>query len=53
MSKKKDNTLKAFLITLGIFGFIAGIFLTINGNKFLGISGSIASASIAFIGLRK
>ncbi|MBO2544419.1 hypothetical protein J0871_08350 [Salegentibacter sp. BDJ18] len=38
---------KVFLISIGIIGFIAGIFLTLNGNKIMGLAGSVASAAIA------
>jgi uncharacterized membrane protein YkgB len=43
---KKNNEVKMGL-TLGIIGFIAGIFLIFFGNNLIGIFGSIASAGIA------
>jgi len=47
MNENKNNMPKVFLITIGIIGFIAGIFLTLNGNKIMGLAGSVASAAIA------
>jgi hypothetical protein len=43
---KKNNEVKMGL-TLGIIGFISGIFLIFSGNNLIGIFGSIASAGIA------
>ena len=53
MSENKNTMPKVFLITIGIIGFIAGIFLTINGNKIMGIAGSVASAAIAIKGINE
>jgi len=53
MSEKKNNVPKVFLITIGIIGFIAGIFLTLNGNKIMGVAGSVASAAIAIKGINE
>lgn len=52
MNENKNNMPKVFLITIGIIGFIAGIFLTINGNKIMGLAGSVASAAIAIKGIK-
>ena len=51
MSENKNNMPKVFLISIGIIGFIAGIFLTLNGNKIMGLAGSVASAGIAMKGI--
>ncbi len=51
MSENKNKPLKVILVTIGIIGTIAGIFLAVNGNKIMGISGSIASAGIAIKGI--
>ncbi len=51
MSENKNSMPKVFLISIGIIGFIAGIFLTINGNKIMGIAGSIVSAGVALKGM--
>ena len=53
MSENKNNIPKVFLISIGIIGFIAGIFLTINGNKIMGVAGSVASAAIALKGINE
>ena len=53
MSENKNNMPKVFLISIGIIGFIAGIFLTINGNKIMGLAGSVASAAIAIKGINE
>ncbi|GGW82941.1 hypothetical protein [Salegentibacter mishustinae] len=44
---------KVSLISIGIIGFIAGIFLTINGNNIMGIAGSVVSAGIAIKGINE
>ncbi len=46
MIETKNNTLRAFKITIGVIGFFAGIFLTLNGYKLLGISGLVLCAGI-------
>lgn len=51
MSEIKNNMPKVFLISIGIIGFLAGIFLIINGNKIMGLAGSVASAAIAIKGI--
>ena len=51
MSENKNKPLKVFLVTIGAIGTIAGIFLEVNGNKIMGISGSIASAGITIKGI--
>ena len=53
MNENKNNMPKVFLIAIGIIGFIAGIFLTINGNKIMGVAGSVASAGIAIKGINE
>jgi tetrahydromethanopterin S-methyltransferase subunit C len=53
MSENKNSMPKVFLITIGIIGFIAGIFLTLNGNKIMGIAGSVASVAIAIKGINE
>ncbi|MGW1455214.1 hypothetical protein ACWBC2_09520 [Salegentibacter agarivorans] len=50
---KKNNMPKVFLLSIGIIGFIAGIFLTINGDKIMGLAGSVASAAIAIKGINE
>ncbi|NJB71861.1 Kef-type K+ transport system membrane component KefB [Saonia flava] len=47
MNKNKVNASKMGLI-IGIIGFIAGIFFLFSKQYFIGISGSIASAGIAY-----
>ncbi|QTD37901.1 hypothetical protein JL193_00910 [Polaribacter batillariae] len=44
--------MSVFLVTIGVIGIIAGIFLAVSGNKTTGISGSIASAGITIKGIR-
>lgn len=53
MSENKYSMQKVFLISIGIIGFIAGIFLTFNGNKIMGLAGSVASAAIAIKGINE
>lgn len=47
MEKKKKNTFNLGLI-IGVAGTLAGIYLIITGDTFIGIFGSIASAGIAY-----
>lgn len=42
---------KVFLISIGFIGFIAGIFLSFNRNKIMGLAGPVASAGIAIKGI--
>jgi len=37
-------------LTIGVLGFISGLFLVFSGETFIGIAGSIASAGIAYKG---
>ena len=48
--KKNNKSIPTFMLTFGIIGTLAGIFLIFGGNKLIGISGSIASASLAIKG---
>lgn len=41
-----NKTTKVFLITIGVLGFLAGIFLVVNKNYIIGASGSLASLGI-------
>ena len=50
---KKNKISRKLKITIGILGSIAGIFLASNGDTFIGISGAIASGSIAFQGIKE
>jgi len=47
-NKKKYN----FGFYIGIIGALAGIFLTIQGNYFLGVAGGLASAGLAVMNYR-
>jgi len=51
MKKNNNKTLKVFLITIGVIGFFAGIFLALNGYKIMGIAGSMASAGVSIKGI--
>ncbi|WP_037320259.1 hypothetical protein [Salegentibacter sp. Hel_I_6] len=51
IKKEKKEKMKIFITIIGIIGFIAGIFLTLNGNKIMGISGALASAGIFVKGI--
>lgn len=50
MDKNKNNLAK-FAIGLGITGIIAGLFLIFSGDTVIGVSSSVASISIVYIGL--
>ncbi|MFK7811909.1 MAG: hypothetical protein AB8B59_05400 [Maribacter sp.] len=50
MDKNKNNKAK-FAIGLGIPGLIAGIFLIFFGNTVIGVSSSISSIGIVYLGL--
>ncbi|WP_350287250.1 hypothetical protein [uncultured Croceitalea sp.] len=48
MTKNKGKGAKMGMV-IGIIGFLAGIFLVIQENYLIGISGGIASAGLAWI----
>ncbi len=52
MENKTKRPLNLGLI-IGLLGFIAGIFLMVQGDWITGIFGAIASASVAYLSYQK
>jgi hypothetical protein len=50
--KKNNKNTSIFGITIGVIGFLAGLFLIFSGQTFIGIAGCLACAGVAIKGFK-